>query len=99
MSRSYRIRVRENMSRVLRAAVVQDAAASEDQQIDAPELLGHLSPGERSRRNRALDAMTCQGIGRSSGEHGDLGGHACAQLAQDAFQDRFVAEIHAAVGP
>lgn len=51
---------------LFRAAVVEDAASAKNQKIDVAQLRCHLLSGERSGRDRALDVVTCQCIGRVS---------------------------------
>jgi hypothetical protein len=76
-----------------RLGVVEDAAATQDQQIELLDLRGRLGARKIAHRDRALDAVSLQGVVGVAREHGDLGMQIAPQLGDDRLQDRLVAKV------
>jgi len=81
-----------------RLGVVQDAAAAEEQQVQALDLRRHLRARQLAHRDGALDLVALLGVLRIAREHRDLhAGHLAPQLLDHRLEDGLVAEVQAAV--
>ena len=90
----------EHLPQVLRGvAIVEDAAAAEDEEIEPLDLGVHLPARQGAGRDGALDLVSGQRVRGVPREHGDVRGDGRPQLAEDPLEDRLVAEVHPAVRP
>jgi hypothetical protein len=82
---------------LLGVTVVEDASPTQNEDIELSDLGNHLPPRQRARRDRTLDLVPRERIGRVSREDGHVRSNHCPQLAENPFEDRLISQVHPAV--
>src|SRR5690606_352550 len=78
--------------------IIENAAAAQNKDIKPLDFACRFLPSHTPNGNSALDLMPAESILRIKRKDGDLDRQRSAQLEQNAFQDRLVAEVHATIG-